>query len=113
MESSKLDQRLTIEKPSVAQDASFGAESVTWSTLATVWGKVADVVNTRRGGEETVEQNVRVRSSLTQITIRYRSDVTTDMRIQWTARGRTLQIVGMAELGRRDGLQLSCEQFTV
>lgn len=112
MDAGRLDQRLTIERRAVAQDGNFGGESVTWSTLATVWGHVADIVNTSEGGEERMRQGVRVEASLTQITIRYRGDLTSDMRVQWPARGRTLQIVGLAEVGRRDALQLSCEQYS-
>ena len=96
-----------------ARSANYGSEVSVWAALAAVWGAQVDTVNTRQGGEEHVDANVRVRSSLTQILIRYRSDVTSDMRINWPARNRLFQIVGLAEVGRRDGLQLSCEEYSL
>lgn len=109
----RLDQRLVIEQPVVTRDAAFGAELIGWVALCQAWGDVVDIVNKRRGGEETVEENVRMRSGLTQITIRFRDDVTTAMRVRWEARNRTFQIVGIAEIDRRRGLQLSCEEFSL
>lgn len=109
----KLDSRVTIEQRTVTRGAVFGEEINTWSTLATVWAMVEDQVNPKKGGDEEVKDNTRVKASRTHIQIRYRGDVTTDMRIQWPARNRTFQITGISELGRRQALQLTCEQYSV
>ena len=108
----KLDQRLTIERRSITR-GTFGEEVVTWSTLATVWAMVEDQLNVKKGGDEEVKDNMRVLASRTHFQIRYRGDVTTDDRIQWPARNRKFQITGIVEVGRRQALTLTCEQYSV
>lgn len=112
MDASDLDQRATIEQRSVARGATFGEEDVTWTTLATVWAQIIDQVNVKKGGDEEVKDNVRVQARRTRIVMRYRNDLRADMRVQWPARGRTFQITGISEIGRREAIELTCEEYS-
>lgn len=112
MDASDLDQRITIEQPSIARGTPYGEEIASWVTLATVWASVTDQVNSKKGGDEEVQDSTRVHARRTHIQIRWRADVTPVMRIQWPARTRTFQITGLSELGRREGLLLTCEEYS-
>jgi len=110
MNFSNLNRRILIERKSVTRD-SYGSEVVAWTTLATVWGSALDELGPVRGNEKTSE-HVRVLEKTTKITIRYRSDVTSDMRVTIVDRSRVMQIVSIAEVGRRDAIMLTCKEFT-
>ena len=107
-----LDRRVTIERKSVARDPDFKSEQITWVPLVTVYASVDDVADTGRGGSEVVRDKERVQITRTKVRMRYRSDLTSDMRVVLIDRTRTLQITGIAELGRRVGTALTCEQFS-
>lgn len=103
-----LDRRITIEQRSVSQDATYGTATLAWTTLATVWAQVRDVLPSR---SEQVADNVSLARRPSRIRIRYRSDITSDMRIDYG--GRKLRIIaGPAEIGRREGLELMAEQWS-
>lgn len=107
-----LDRRVRIEQKSVARDANFGSESITWVTLATVWARVDEAA--KASGAESVTQSTRTLTRTATVMVRYRSDLTSDMRIVLLDRGnRLLQIMSMAETGRREGLELVCEDYSV
>ena len=107
-----LDQRVVIERKSVARDSALGSEVITWVTLATVWACMREVREPARGGDEAVSRDQRIVQGRSTCTVRWRSDVTTDMRVRWPARSRVLQITSQAEMGRREWLELSCEEFS-
>lgn len=107
-----LDRRVAIEAKSVTRDPVYGSESVSWSTLATVWAQVLEYAAdnealtgsaTSTGSAHTYRRPVRVR-------MRWRSDVDTAMRLRVGT--RLLQITGTAELGRRQGLELACQEWS-
>jgi len=106
----KLDRRILIERKAVTQDA-YGAEVVSWSTLATVWGSALDDLGSKSGMEKNRE-GIRVLEKLTRVVIRYRSDITSNMRIVLVDRSRVMQIVSIAEVGRREGTELMCMEFS-
>jgi len=89
----KLRHRLTIEQLSNTPD-SQGGFATTWSTLATVWGKVEPVKSSERLFAQRIEYQ---RSHVAWI--RNRSDVTTSMRI--TFNSRTFQIKGVRRLDEK------------
>ena len=107
-----LDQRFVIEAKSVTRDPDFGTEIVSWATVAAVWGRCLDEINPKRGGDELVENKLRTLTSRSRIRIRYLAGITTDMRVRWPDRGRTFQITSKAEIGRRERLELSCEEYS-
>ena len=121
MRAGQLDRRITIERKVVTQDATYGSEIITWTPLvvlpgsptvaASLWANVVDVQPSR---SEAVKQGLSVATNQTRVTIRYRSDVDSSMRI--TVHGDTAvvdQIVGgPAMIGRKEWLEMMCERYS-
>lgn len=106
----QLDREITIEYKQVTQDPNAGTELVAWATLATVWANVQDGLPSR---SEAVQQGLNVARNQTRVRYRYRSDVTSAMRITVLDTSRVLQIVGgPAELGRREFSEVMCESVS-
>ncbi len=106
----QLDRRMLIEQKSVTRDPAYGSEVVTWVELATVWCSPYDVLNKL---SEEVSQGIRVQTRPCRVLIRYRNDLTTDMRVTLVDRSRVMQITSVAEIGRREGIELLCEAYSV
>jgi SPP1 family predicted phage head-tail adaptor len=121
MRTGQMDRRITIEQKVVTQDAVYGNEVITWSPLAyeagspsvaqKFWANVSDVPPSR---SEAVKQGLELARNQTRITIRYRSDVDSTMRI--TVHYETDQIFqivgGPAMIGRKQYLEMVCEKFS-
>lgn len=100
-----LDRRISIQQKSVAREATYGGETITWVALATVWAQVLESATDgefEQGGTLAYARPTRVR-------IRYRSDVDPTMRL--AIGSRILQITGTAEIGRREYLELACKEW--
>ena len=108
MKVSDLDRRITIQSSSVTQDSTYGTDVASWPTLATVWANVQDMLPSR--GEKFAD-GISIARRPSRIRIRYRSDVTSDMRV--VIGSRTLRIITMpAEIGRREWLEFIAEEVT-
>lgn len=112
----QLDRRISIERKSVAQDANYGTESPTWVVFARrIAAQVQDILPSK---SESVQQGIRIATRPARVRIRYMGGITSDMRVvvhskRPSTSDRTLQIVGgPAELGRREGIELVCEEFS-
>ena len=103
----QLDRRVTIEAKSVTRDTGTGAEVVTWGTLATVWARV---VESATASDEGMLDGVATYARPTRVLTRWRDDVDPTMRINLGS-GRLLQIIGTAEVGRREGLEMACKEW--
>ena len=67
-----------------------------WSTYKTLWARVAP-----RGGSESGSAATRVSATSTiEVSVRYRTDLTTKMRMQW--RGVQYDITSVADAGEDD-----------
>ncbi|QGM96322.1 phage head closure protein [Methylocystis parvus] len=100
-----LRQRVTIEAPVDAPD-DIGGFVRTYATLAQVWA----LVERRGAGEQFIEQRLE-QSARFAVTIRWRVDVTSQMRIIF--RGRKLSIESVEDLdGRRRFLLCMCEEIS-
>ena len=95
----KLDRRVTSPQASETTMPS-GQRVPSWSTLATVWAWKKDI----RSRERFAAQQ-EIAEETTVFVIRYRDDVTVEM--QLTHDGKTYRIEGLAELGRREGLEIT------
>ena len=97
MRAGRLDRRITIEQPTAAVNT-FGEPVQTWADLATVWASVRAKSGREffAGGEQATADTV--------FRIRYRSDVTRVMRISYG--GAVYDITAIAEIGRREGLEI-------
>lgn len=102
----QLSNRITIQTPTTTQDAA-GQPIRSWATLAgpvVLPAKVESVA----GGETIRGRQV---SAVAQVmfTIRYRSDITTQMRVLWD--GRVLGIVRASDpYGDRRELRIECKE---
>lgn len=107
----KLSQRVRIDRKTTSQDATYGTPVVTWSELATVYAEVQDVLPSRA---EKAGEGIQIASRPARIRMRYRSDITADMRCVLLDRAnRVLQIVsGPAEIGRKEGIELMAQEYS-
>ena len=106
----ELDQRVTFETRSVARDATFGSEVPTWTPDASdTWAKVwqsSTVAGLSAGQGESIVSVARP----TRVWIRWRTGIDrTTHRLRW--RGQLLRIIGTAEIGRGQWLELSCAEW--
>lgn len=109
MDIGTLDKRVLIEVRSTEQEPRLGEELDVWAEHATVWASANDVV---QGKSEEVRQYQRILIRPCKVRMRYLGSVTADMRITILGTGRVMQIVTIAELGRREGLELMCDEFS-
>lgn len=98
----RLRDRVTIQTKSVTRDA-YGAEVVTWATLATVWASVESL----SGREYMAAQQVNA-ERVQRVVIRDRDDVMPHMRV--THRGRTMNIDAILKRDL-DHLYLMCSDY--
>lgn len=98
---SRLDRRVLIQFPEVVTDE-FGQPITIWHDLATVYARKEDV---RSGERFSAQQVIAERTSV--FTIRWRPDITPLMRLVHDE--IAMNITGIAELGRREGLELTTE----
>lgn len=87
LESGKLRHRLTILQPSEEQDSDTGDMDITWSVLDIVWGSFEPLSTKEYIASASNQNEMSVRA-----VIRYRSDITADMRISF--KSRTYAIIG-------------------
>lgn len=107
----QLDREVTFLRRETTQDPTYGtALEGDWVPVATVWAQVQDMVPSR--GERMVE-GVSFAARPCRIRIRYREDISSDLRLTIDGRAGAHRIVTQpAELGRREGLELLAEQLT-
>ena len=103
-----LDRQVTIQQRSVARESTFGAEVVTWSTLATVWAKVVESSTAPPVNPGHADRLAAYQRPM-KVYIRWRSDVDPTLRLSYE--GRLLQITGTAELNRRQWLEMACQEW--
>ncbi|QIL71666.1 head-tail adaptor protein [Diaphorobacter sp. HDW4B] len=97
----------------VTRDPDYNTEIKTWGVLDTVWASVLDVLPSR---SETVQNAVEIVERPSKVRMRYRTDITPDMRLVIVgadgAPDRECEIVaGPAEIGRREGVELLVKSF--
>lgn len=102
----EFDTLVRIERP-VADAAFDGAGSGDWALVDEVWIGIRDMLPSRG---ERLADGINVTTRPARIRMRYRDDVSTEMRI--VAGDRILQIVaGPAELGRRQWMEFVAEEY--
>ena len=101
MRSGKMDRLITIGEFTSVQD-SYGQETETWTEFATVWAEKIDIKARERfaAQQDIAEETTRFR-------IRWLAGLTPKMRIVHD--GKVYNITGIAELGRRGGLEITTE----
>ncbi|MFD1951872.1 head-tail adaptor protein [Sphingomonas arantia] len=103
-----LDRQITFQRKVAATGfASAGTER--WEDVATgVWAQVRELLPSRA---EKVADGLSIANRPARIRLRWRDDITADMRILHGT--RVMQIIaGPVELGRRDGIELMVEDYS-
>lgn len=76
MKAGKLRHRVTIQRLALADEPEFGGQTESWVDVATVWAAIEPLF-----GHEKVAAHAVQSEATVKITIRYRTDVTTAMRL--------------------------------
>jgi head-tail adaptor len=104
----RLNRTIRIERP-VRDDSFDGAGSGQWLPVVTVRAEVVDALPSRG---ERLADGINVATRPARVRMRYRDDITPDMRI--VMGDRVMQIVaGPAEMGTRHGIELMVEDYSV
>ena len=107
----RLDRRITFQHRVGTTDPTYGTKTYTWEDIPvnpTVWAEVQDVLPSRA---ERLADGVNIARRPARVRTRWRDDVTGEMRVK--VGERVMQIVaGPAELGRREGLEMLCEELS-
>ena len=96
-QSGQLDRRITIKKFTTSTD-DFGQINKTFTTLASVWAKVVE----KSGSEKEISDQI-VAVKKVEFTIRHRSDLNEQMRIEYN--GKTYTIEAIIGSDQRDSFQ--------
>lgn len=104
MKAGPLDRRITLQRATTTTN-SLNEPVKTWADIATVWAAKLEVRDSeRQRAAETaavIDTRFQIRWSSTV------SDVDAADRVVFG--GRVFNIVGVKEIGRREGLELSCQ----
>lgn len=95
-----MDRLVTLYKRTVASLSDYGEEVVTWATEQ-VWAERREL----RGDERWAAQQV-VGTRACRYRIRYRTDLAVDDRL--VDGSDTYNVHAIVELGRKEGLELTC-----
>lgn len=109
MDAGRLDRRISIEARTRTIDSTWRSVSQEgWSEVCRVWANVQDLLPSRA---ERIADGVDLALRPCRVRIRWRGDVTGQMRVRY--QDRIMQIVsGPVELGRRDGLEFICQEVS-
>jgi SPP1 family predicted phage head-tail adaptor len=101
MRAGDLDRKVNLERYTLNQN-DFGEPIETWSLIASVWASRAIL-----SGNETFESDQTAALALYRFRMYYRSDLDATCRIVYE--GRNYNIKFIAEIGRREGLDITAE----
>ena len=106
----ELNRHVTIEQMVVARDSQTGAEVRSWLATATVWASVRESsTSIEAGGAEGDPVAAYARPS--KVVMRWRAGIAREThRLRIGA--RVLRIIGTAELGCRQGLEIACAEWS-
>lgn len=98
----EMRERVTLQSPLPVADGAGGAVPG-WSEGISLWAKVEEL-----GGSESVSAERLAARARLRVTIRRRSDITTEMRLLWKARAYDIRALRDVD-GRNRFLILDCE----
>lgn len=104
-----LDRRVTIETCSTVRGATYQEPAQTWAAQATVWAQVRES-STAPGTTDSATEAAALYARPMKVRMRWRDGLDkAATRLRY--KGRLLRITGTAELGRREWLELACEEW--
>jgi SPP1 family predicted phage head-tail adaptor len=102
MAAGAMDRSVAIQARVLSAPNQLGEQITSYVTFATVWGEKTEL----SGSEQLLAQQLSA-LKMTKFRIYWRSDVTNTCRI--IVDGETYAVTAIAEVGRRRGLQLTCQ----
>lgn len=109
MEARTLDRLVDVERPVIGRDPATGAQTIAWQAFATgIWASKEDTASV---GDEMLRDGVQSHGQVSRMRIRWLPGLTTAMRLNLGG-GRLRQILGMAELGRAEGWELTTREWS-
>lgn len=102
----RLKWLATLEAPVTGRDADTGAQVITWLPVASFRVELLESATANEAQADRVEGYARP----SRVRTWWRSDITPTHRLNLGA-GRLLQILGTAELGFRQGVELACKEW--
>lgn len=93
MRAGTLSQRITLEKPSVTTDPTWGT-TPGWVTGAEAWASVLPVVADEQSGKQGVQSGTTY-----EVRLRFNPEVSSEWRVLW--RQKVLDIVSVVDVGGR------------
>lgn len=111
MDIGPLDRRIRIEQQGTTTDAVYGPQPGSWTTFATLWANVQEVLPSRG---ESVQEGIRMAERPARVRTRYVSGVTSAMRVVYLDRGnRVMKIISQpVEIGRKQGIEMMVADFS-
>lgn len=97
-----MDRSVAIQVRTLSAPNQIGEQIASYATFATVWGEKMEL----SGSEQLLAQQLSA-VKMAKFRIYWRSDVTNTCRV--IIDGETYVITAIAEIGRRRGLQLTCQ----
>ena len=94
MNAGRMRHRVTIQQQ-VRSATDYGGYEESWVDVATVWARIEPLMGRERWHGDQIESDLTHR-----VTIRYRSDVTPQMRVLYGS--RVLKIISVINSGERD-----------
>lgn len=76
MRAGRMRHRVTIQAPGLAPASEYGDQATTWADVATVWAEVKPLSGRELFAAQAVQGEATVK-----VTMRYRADLTTAMRL--------------------------------
>lgn len=105
MKFGRMDSRILIERATLTTNA-YGERAMSWSTLATVW---ADVIFREGSGTEVVQSLQLLSKQPVHFIIRYSTTVAgVTPKDRVTYNSKVYNIEAIQEIGRNEGLRLTC-----
>lgn len=105
MKFGRMDSRILIERATLTTNA-YGERAMSWSTLATVW---ADVIFREGSGNEAIQSLQLMSKQPVHFIIRYSTTVAgVTPKDRVTYNSKVYNIEAIQEIGRNEGLRLTC-----
>lgn len=103
--SGRMREVFVVEYPVRSRNEAGGTVE-TWTTLASVYGSYEATTYSEQARRGQIGGGIQA-----TVMIRYRDDVTGEMRLRWPSRGdRLLYISSVVEQGNREDLELTVEE---
>lgn len=114
MRGGQLDRRITIQRPTTLEDPVYGPQEGGWENVEPPRIPANKKDDLPGNTESTSAGGLRMSNSPARIRIRYRNDITSDMRvIVHDESDRIYQISSTpAEIGRREWLEFTVARYS-